>query len=326
MHTTVYHHLKNKLRFFLGSFCICSLIGLSCAGQIQQNLSQFMYSATLVNPGATGIAEKPEIAVYYRKQWAAMSQSPSIQALSFQTPIKFGQMGIGAQMLNQTAFGERMTQFVLSYSYRIRIAKGLLSFGLQGGISQFQYNVSQFNQKDEEVLNSNQIQGFKPEMGAGIYYQSSRWFSGISVNNLVYSRRLSSPLFNQSPRILYLMLGYRLKLGSKLQIVSAIFLKTNIKQLTVAEPTISFKYQERLWLGCSWRMFQTLSFQGGLNVGKLMGGYNDIKLGYALDWTYAFIPSAYALSHELFLTLSFDWQKSPQQIRKSKTYYSPTFY
>ena len=72
--------------------------GSSLAQQIP-NFSMYNMNHYLVNPAATGTTDRVPVSLSYRKMWAGMENTPSIQYLSGNMLV--GQdMGVGAKLFN----------------------------------------------------------------------------------------------------------------------------------------------------------------------------------------------------------------------------------
>lgn len=72
--------------------------GSSLAQQIP-NFSMYNMNHYLVNPAATGTTDRVPVSLSYRKMWAGMENTPSLQYLSGNMLV--GQdMGVGAKLFN----------------------------------------------------------------------------------------------------------------------------------------------------------------------------------------------------------------------------------
>ena len=65
----------------------------------------------------------------------------------------------------------------------------------------------------------------------------------------------------------------------------------------------NFLFVDKLWLGVSYRTFESLDFIGQFNV------TDQLSLGYAYDWTLNDLKAASKGSHEIMLNYLFSFRK-----------------
>jgi Bacteroidetes-specific putative membrane protein len=156
--------------------------------------SQYLQNGLMINPAYAGTREALSIAISGRKQWLGMSNSPVLTTVSLHSPIKNDKVAFGlmAQFMN---YGVTSSQsFYAIYAYHIKLAKGKLSFGLKTGFdrSTTNYSILKGIQSGDPVFEDNEKPYLLPNVGAGVYYFSDRFFGGVSVPSFLFYRNIGS--------------------------------------------------------------------------------------------------------------------------------------
>jgi Bacteroidetes-specific putative membrane protein len=156
--------------------------------------SQYLQNGLMINPAYAGTREALSIAISGRKQWLGMSNSPVLTTVSLHSPIKNDKVAFGlmAQFMN---YGVTSSQsFYAIYAYHIKLAKGKLSFGLKTGFdrSTTNYSILKGIQSGDPVFEDNEKPYLLPNVGAGVYYFSDRFFAGVSVPSFLFYRNIGS--------------------------------------------------------------------------------------------------------------------------------------
>jgi|AntAceMinimDraft_17_1070374.scaffolds.fasta_scaffold25864_2 type IX secretion system PorP/SprF family membrane protein len=110
-------------------------------------LSIFTTSPLAINPATTGGFQNDNWRLYadYKSQWKFLNQGISNNDFSFDMPVFRRKVGLGCLISNSIASngGISTLSFVSSFGYSIRLTrrvKQYLSFGLQAGIRQVNFN------------------------------------------------------------------------------------------------------------------------------------------------------------------------------------------
>ncbi len=151
-------------------------------GQYYPIFSQYLANGLLINPGYTGSREVLSLNALYRKQMLGFAGSPQYFVLSAHTALKNPLIGLGFLFFDEKIGPIHNSHLYLHYSFRIPTENGWLSLGLKGGINYAQYNWEKIYLNDPEDPAFKESQIFiLPNFGAGIYYYTSKFYTGISV-------------------------------------------------------------------------------------------------------------------------------------------------
>lgn len=223
-----------KLKAIILSFGLLSLV--SVKGQ-DWHLSMYDAAPVYLNPAMTGVVEGEwRVHGQYRNQWNTVNFKAFNTALiSFDAPVK--NWGFGGQIVNYRAgIGNyNVLQGVASVGYTVPLNKNkthLLSFGVQGGISQKsvehqlhtfnnQYNAAAGGVFDTGLNNGESFnsQSFIiPELNAGILYYFAKQqskinpFFGVSAFNLLTPTESWYDMDNKLPMRYYAHAGTRINI------------------------------------------------------------------------------------------------------------------
>lgn len=289
---------------------------ITFAQQISLN-SQYLFNEMLVNPGATGIKDHIPVQLSFRKQWTNFPGSPTTQALSCNSSV-YKNLGLGGTFFNDVAGPSRRTGITVNGAYQLTLdlkQEHILGMGL--GIDLTQHVIDEtklitYLPDDPAVLRgyNNKL---VPDANVGIYYRyRDMGFVGLSAYNLVQSNRdlfdFQNGLINPLVRTYYLYGGYNFtvrhsntfKLTGLLQAI-----ETGTMQFDV---TAMYVYHDYLWFGLSYRHLDAA-------VAMIGGQVGPVRMGYSYDYTLSDIGRYSSGSHEVFIELQLDTEKT----MKSKT-------
>ena len=295
------------LRFSIAMPCTFLLLALlSDPTQAQQipNFSLYNMNHYLLNPAASGTTDRLPVSISYRKIWAGINNSPSVQYLSGNMKVA-KDMGVGAKLFNYQAGPLRKTGLEGTYSYHLSLGSGdtKLSFGLSLLLYQFFLNKSELfvEDIDDEVFMGEE-QMLVPDAGFGTYLYGNNYYVGISVPQL-FQRNIDlksdAVLQQEQVRHYYLHGGYIFETGSDFKIEPSVLLKFIEAGIFQADINALATYKDMVSLGVSYRTEEAMSFQLGYKN-------PDLFIGYAYDLVLSGMQGNTSGSHEILFTYTFD--------------------
>ncbi len=276
--------------------------GAGLYGQQIPTQTQYYFNHYAVNPAATGTTDDLPLSFSYRKMWAGISESPSIQYLSGHMRLA-DDMGAGAKLFNYTAGPLRKTGAEFTYSYHLQFAnESRLAFGLSALLYQFNLNRSEltFEEQDDLVLSSGKDNMLIPDASFGTYYYADNYFVGLSVPQLLgrnIDLKSDKVLEQKQVRHYNLMGGYTFVVNRDITFKPSMLLKFIETGVFQADINALMEYQETFIGGISYRSSDALIFQFGFNYEKLF-------FGYSYDMPIAGMRGATFGSHEVLLRMS----------------------
>ena len=286
--------------------CILTVLAFSnIKAQQIPPLSQYSLNPYAINPAAIATNDQLQLAFTYRKLWAGIDGSPTIQFLSGNMQVA-NAMGAGIKVFNyQEGTLSRKTGLEATYSYHLPLNQNgtNLSFGLSGLLYQVYLNKSEFNieEPDDEVfLGSEKM--IVPDASFGMYLYHDKYYVGIAVPQL-FNRNIdfkSDGILQQKQvRHYYLHGGYIFDLSPDLTLEPSLLFKFIEAGLFQADINTLLTYKEMVLFGLSLRTSDALIFRLGYKT-------KDFVIGYSFDLILNELRAQTFGSHEILLMYSFD--------------------
>jgi type IX secretion system PorP/SprF family membrane protein len=311
-----------QMKFFLRILtqCVCLLFAHNLKSQQLPEFSQYTFNAFLLNPAVAGSEGYSAVNLTSRRQWMGIAGAPETDAVSFQTRLykrnfiqrqvsikrkytklpRSGRVGMGGYLFCDRAGILIRSGGQFSYAYHITKSKSQLSFGMSAGIYQFQVDVAkmQLDDKDDDVLNSNNSSIVYPDFNLGIYYTNRKFFTGLSMENILqssvsYSTYRGNYKMYRKYNAVY---GRLFEMNSFISIEISGYLKGNFISLPQLEETIKIRFYDRFWMGISYRTNNVIIGSAGFKV-------NRLYLGYAYDYNTKMFTNKPIGTHELMIAL-----------------------
>lgn len=301
-----------KKIYVLFLLTIGALHGLSAQQDAQ--FTQYMYNTIAVNPAYAGSRGALSVIGINRNQWVGLEGSPTTQTLSINTPLRNDRIGIGLSYINDQIGFEKSNYLYGDFSYSMPLDKTLTaSFGLKVGASYF--DLDDILLSDPQVAAdpyfADRINRWTPNVGAGVYIHSNKWYAGLSAPKLIVNDNNRTQGFETLEQLHYYLIGgYVFDMNSNIK-----FKPTALAKFTDGAPasydfTATFLFYEKLWLGGSYR------------VGDAIGGIADFQIskqfrvGYAYEYPISDINLVSQATHEVLLIYEFKFvnnrMKSPR--------------
>ncbi|MBA9079653.1 PorP/SprF family type IX secretion system membrane protein [Rufibacter quisquiliarum] len=285
------------------------LWALSSAAQQSASYTQYIFNGLVINPAYAGSKGVLNVTGLFRSQWSGLEGAPHTQTLAVDGTLLNQRIGLGLQLMNDELGAQRQRTINVSSAVRIKLGeKTRLSVGLSGGVSQFSIDGTKIRLIDPEpdaAIPATKESVFLPDVKAGIFFNTERYFLGISASNLITG---SNRIAYTPARHYFLTSGYVFDLGSLLKFKPSFLVKEDLKSPTNIDLNAFFLIGDRLWLGGTYRMalkvFNTSRYQAleleNMNAWALMAEVYvtpKIKVGYSNDMTLTSLQGH--ASHEL---------------------------
>lgn len=276
-------------------------------GQQQAMYTQYMFNGLALNPAYAGSHEAMSLTLLGRVQWVGIEGAPNTQTLSAHSPVA-DRSSVGMFLIHDNIGVTNQYGLYGSYAYRIPMANGALSMGLQVGFNHYTIGLSQINTKGgDQNFQANYGGSFLPNFGAGLFYNSERFYAGASVphirNNDLFEGAIQD-LDARQFRHYFLTAGYVFDLGPSLKLKPNFLVKAVQGAPVEYDINANLLIKEVLWVGASYRTNDALS----LILEMLLTP--QLRLGYAYDYTTTELQEFNTGSHELMLNYRFSFNKS----------------
>jgi type IX secretion system PorP/SprF family membrane protein len=274
--------------------------------------TQYMYNTINVNPAYAGSRGVMSIFGLYRTQWVGLDGAPDTGTFSINTPIANSNLGLGVSVVDDRIGPVAEDAISADVSYTIPMSESYkLSFGVKGTANLFQLNQDKLSPEDK---NDPLLQGyntFSPNVGAGVYLHSNKFYLGLSVPNFLQTKRFNKVENNDYTVFVermngYLIGGYVFDIGSNLKFKPAFLAKAVQGSPLQLDVTGNFLIYEKLTLGAAWRWDAAVSLLAGFQVNK------SLLIGYGYDRETTKLAGFNTGSHEIFLR--YELFKKPERI------------
>lgn len=293
-------NLKNN---YSGAKLFLALLLAGASGahaQQDPQYTQYMYNTTMINPAYAGSREAVSIFGQHRTQWVGLDGAPVTNALSIHSPIgREEKIGLGLSFFNDRIGPSDLNSISADFSYAINLEESRLAFGLKGTANLFNVDYTKLSIYDpnDPTFQNNIDNQFSPNVGAGIYWYSDRFYAGLSVPKFLETKFYES---NSESVVVdkmnyYLMGGYVFELSPSLKLKPAFLAKAASGAPIQLDVSANFLLSERFVLGAGWRWDAAVSALAGFQV------TDKIFIGYAYDAETTRLANYNSGSHEFFL-------------------------
>ena len=305
--------LQGRMRYTARNIIITLVIGLlPLIGLAQQDpqFTLFMFDKMALDPAAQ-VVDALEMNLMSRDQWLDIPGAPITNALTISGASPGKNAGWGFEVMNDQIGPTTSNTVQGDYAYNIRIGNGKLAMGLGIGVYDYEFNLAEIDYKDKNDISAMTSASTKltPTAEAGLYYYSTSYYVGVSVNHLIESELTNITVDNSSVTFaphMYLIAGKAFQSASGIIWNPSII----VQYVQNAPPSISANLNvllaEKLWLGASYQMGYGCVFLIDYKAS------HTLSIGYAYDLGLNAIGVIGGGTHELAITLDFGSNKASQ--------------
>ena len=277
------------------------------SAQQQVMFTQYMFNGLAINPAYAGSHDHATATFLAREQWVGLDGAPSSQTFSLHSPINAsGSASLGGLVIHDKIGVTNQTTAYLAYAYRIRFeGSARLAFGLQAGVSNYNSRLSQISGTDPTFA-SGDININRPNFGAGVYFNTNRFYAGISVPQMVRSRLdvNNSDSDSRLERHYFATVGYVFDLNQDLKLKPNLLIKYVDNAPVEFDINANLLIKELFWVGLSYRSFDSFDALFQVQVSK------QFQFGYSYDFaTTTDLRRVNSGSHEIMLQYNFVFGK-----------------
>ena len=277
---------------------------------------------SVINPAyTTSTISTFNIGATHRLQWVGVNGAPKTSNLFVHTAIN-NKIEVGFSLVNDN-IGNVVQENNLSTDFAYKLdfeKKGQLSFGLKVGISFFDVDFSGFQLESGSVFTDpsfadNIHQSFF-NIGAGIYYNTSTYYIGLSIPNFLRANHLeeNNGKYQGSEETHWFFTGGYVFELNKLFKLKPAFMAKAVKGAPISlDLTANMLYNDKLELGIGYRLDESVIGLINFRVTP------QLRLGYAYDHTTSNLGPFSSGSHEILILYSFNISNTSKQ--KSPRYF-----
>ena len=306
---------------YFAIICLLLLGTFSSNAQQDPQYTQYMYNTQVVNPAYAGSLDALSIGFLYRTQWVGFDGAPKSATLTANTPIgSLENMGLGISIVTDEIGPATESNINIDYSYTINTSENAeLSFGLKAGLDLLDVDFTKLNIFDttDPRFQNNIDNKLQPQIGAGLYYNTEKFYAGLSVPNFLTTQHFEESALADlnntqletiaAERLHYFLIaGYVFDLNPNLKFKPASLVKFVSGSPLQWDVSANFLINEKFTLGASYRWSAALSAIAGFQVS------DELFIGLGYDYQTTDIEDFSDGSYELFLR--FDVFKKPERV------------
>lgn len=294
--------------------------------------TQYIFNNYLINPAITGIDNYVDVKLGHREQWRGIEGAPVTNYISVHSPIgddyvrssvnSFGAAGynplsrsyvnqytsaephhgIGFYALTDKAGQVRQTNVSATYAYHIGLSYTLnLALGVSGGFSSIGIDIPHVivDNSSDPLLSADNNNRLRPDVGAGFWLYTPKFFLGGSAKQTLGYRskteNTANNIITYQVTSFYGTAGYKIFVDEDIAVIPSIMVSYAANTPTAIDGNMKLAYQDRFWVGGSFRNNDSFSFLAGFNMASL------VNLSYSYDVTTSGLRSVNTGSHEIVL-------------------------
>ncbi|UOR05181.1 type IX secretion system membrane protein PorP/SprF [Hymenobacter aerilatus] len=295
------------------------LAAVPALAQQEAQYSQYMNNNYLLNPGATGVEDYIDIKASYRTQWVGLDGAPKTFYLSGSSSLGKWRStskrtlndrrrpfhAVGGLVYRDVTGPTSRTSAYASYAYNLVLTPKIrAALGASIGMQQFAVDGNQLQFYDPTTVAASAASRVL-DGSVGLWVYSSDFYVGVSSTQLLGNKlnfsygpdqvSAGAP-GNALKRHYFFTGGVRVPLSQDWSLVPSVLVKTvNPAPLSV-DLNAKLKYGDLLWVGASWRSFDSVIALAGLS-------YEQFTIGYSYDAGLSKLNNYHYGSHEILLGL-----------------------
>ena len=290
--------------FFILVFIVCASV---IEAQQYPWWTQYSSQPTLINPGFCGTKRLVDARLSYRNQWTGFDGAPKTYALSINSRLLKGKLGVGGFLFKDDIGPFRNFSSALTLAYHLKFPDSEFSFGVQGNYLSQQFigtEITVRNQQDKALNLYSPDKSKAFETSAGFVYYNDRFHLGFSGNNLASSAfeyyktdTLRKGKFKNVPHY-SLSAGYNFADNIDYTFENTVMVIYIPGVPSIFDYTMRLHIKKMLMAGFSFRLKDAVALQLGCTI------KNDVQVSYSYDIVTSPLRTYQKGSHELKIVFS----------------------
>jgi type IX secretion system PorP/SprF family membrane protein len=168
------------------------LLALQMQGQQDPQYTQYMYNMNIINPAYAGSREGLSFGLLYRNQWSRIDGAPETGTFFGHSPLG-NNLGLGLSVIADQLGPVRETNTYVDVSYTLRLGgEHRLAFGIKAGATFHDIGLAGIDLVDPNDPFFQDINETTPNLGAGFFYYTDKYYVSFSVPNMLESVHLDA--------------------------------------------------------------------------------------------------------------------------------------
>ena len=302
---------------------LLSLVALyEAQAQQDPHYTQYMYNMNVINPAYAGSKENLSFGLLFRKQWVNLEGAPTTFTASGHSPVGKN-IGLGLSAISDRIGPVDEKNLYADISYTLNLGgERKLAFGIKAGatfhdiglLSEVRPTLQ--NQSDDAF--GEDVNKVTPNIGAGFFYYTNKFYVALSVPNILYSKHFDvlenadGFKYGTDTSHYFLTSGYVFQVAPNTKFKPSMMLKSAFNAPPSLDVSANFLFFEKFEIGATYRIQD--SFGAMVNYRITEG----LRVGYAYDHIVSDLKIASPSSHEFILLFDLNF---PKKISSSPRYF-----
>jgi type IX secretion system PorP/SprF family membrane protein len=269
----------------------------------------------VINPAYAGSKESLSMTALYRRQWSGFDGAPETITFSGHAPIG-EKTGLGLSAIKDELGPVKETNVFIDFSYTLQVSDNAkLALGLKAGATFHDVALSTLLLTDPgDPFFSQDINNTYPNIGAGAFFYTDRFYLSVSVPNLLNSVHLDENglKYGSETNHFFAATGYVFDLSENVKLKPHVLVKGAFDAPFSFDANLNALFYEKFELGASYRLDDSFSGLVGFQATP------NFRIGYAYDGVVSDLDVVTSASHEIILTFDIFLNK---RVLKSPRYF-----
>ena len=289
---------------------IIVVLGYNANAQQDPLYTQYYNNFSLINPAYSGSHGLFTVTANIRSQWAGEEGGPETQSFSIHGPSGKN-VGLGFSVVHDKVFVLEETHVYADFSYTIEPNENSsLAFGLKAGGSFLDVDLISLGIVNDDLFSEN-INKFNPNLGAGVYYYTDKFYASVSTINILQTKhykKSNNVVSSASDEMLfYLSTGYVFDLNENLKLKPSVLFKSINNSPVSTDISLNLLWSNRLEFGIAHRFEESISGLFQIRVS------DNLKIGYTYDGFTSNIGDYNDGAHEFSIILNLGKQANSKR-------------
>jgi len=226
--------------------------------QQDPHFTQYFDNMLFVNPAYAGSRGMLNVTGIHREQWVGFDGRPRSTTFSVHSPLTYESVGLGMTLVNDQAGPVKQTMVYADFSYTLKFKnpEHKLSVGLKAGMNLINVGTDGLvtDVPSDPKLLQNVQNRINPNIGAGLYYHTPRFFVGVSTPKMLENSYDGASKTNKERRHYFGIIGGVVPLNEVWKLRPAAQVKMAVGAPMSIDLSTAGIYREKIWLGATYRV------------------------------------------------------------------------
>jgi type IX secretion system PorP/SprF family membrane protein len=290
------------------------LLAFQMHAQQDPQYTQYMYNMNVINPAYAGSRENLSLGLLYRTQWAGIDGAPETSTFFGHAPIS-DNLGLGLSAISDQIGPVKETNLYADISYTLELGReNRLAFGIKAGATFHNIGLAGIDLVDSGDPFFQDINSTTPNIGAGVFYYTNKYYVSLSVPNLLSAVHLDDNglKIGSETQHYFLTGGYVFDLSRNTELKPSFLVKSAFGAPVSFDVNVNARFYKKFEIGGSYRLDDSFSALVNFNLSPA------VRIGYAYDGVTSGIRPFAIASHEVMLLFDLNFSR---RVSRSPRYF-----